>query len=132
MPSGNSFSQALGAFVQQGFERDAVDQVHWVQHVAFGFAHLLALRVEHQAVDVDVFEGHFAGEVRGHHDHPGDPEEDDVVAGDQHRGGQVEVVVLCSAGDRTGDGLAHTRFARQIAASASGTLASCVAAPTQR
>ncbi len=41
-----------------------------------------------------MLERHAAGEVRGHHDHPGDPEEDDVVAGDQHAAGQVEVVVV--------------------------------------
>ena len=81
--SGFGFAQALGAFVEQGFERDAVDQVDRVEHVAFGLAHLFALGVEHQAVDVDVLERHFAGEVRGHHDHAGDPEEDDVVAGDE-------------------------------------------------
>jgi hypothetical protein len=57
-------------------------------------AHLLALRVAHQAVDVHVLERHAAGEVRGHHDHPGDPEEDDVVARDQHAAGQVQVVVV--------------------------------------
>ena len=78
---GLGFAQALGAFVEQWLQGDAVDQVNRVEHVAFRLAHLLALGIEHQAVDVDVFEGHFAGEVRGHHDHPGDPEEDDVVAG---------------------------------------------------
>ena len=32
-------------------------------------------------------------EVLGHHDHPGDPEKDDVVAGDQGAGRQIQVVV---------------------------------------
>jgi len=36
-------------------------------------------------VDVDVFERHATREVRGHHDHSGNPEEDDVVACDQYR-----------------------------------------------
>jgi hypothetical protein len=31
-------------------------------------------------VDVDMLERHATGEVRGHHDHAGHPEEDDVVA----------------------------------------------------
>ena len=84
----------MRALVQQGFERNAVDQVHGVEYVALGLAHLLALRVQHQAVDVDVPERHAACEVGAHHDHPGDPEEDDVVARDQHAAGQVEVVVV--------------------------------------
>jgi hypothetical protein len=41
--------------------------------------------VAHEAVHVHRVERHLAGEVRGHHDHPRDPEEDDVEAGDQHR-----------------------------------------------
>ncbi|MNV18634.1 hypothetical protein D3C71_1094660 [compost metagenome] len=87
-------AQAGGALVEQRLQRNAVDQVHRVEHVAFGLGHLLALRVAHQAVDVHVLERHAAGEVRGHHDHPGDPEEDDVVARDQHGAGQVEVEVV--------------------------------------
>jgi hypothetical protein len=89
MPSGNSFSwpwqsaglfpgaQAGGAFFHQRFQRDAVDQVHRVKHIALGLGHLLAFVVAHQAVDVHVAERHLAGEVLGHHDHPGHPEEDD-------------------------------------------------------
>ena len=77
-------AQAGRALLEQRLERDAVDQVDRVEHVAFRLAHLLALRVAHQAVDVDVAERHLAGEVHRHHDHPGDPEEDDVVAGDEH------------------------------------------------
>ncbi len=87
-------AQAGGALFQQGLERDAVDQVHRIEHVALGLGHLLALGVAHETVHVNVFERHAAREVRAHHDHPGDPEEDDVVARDQHGGGQVEVVVF--------------------------------------
>ena len=36
-------------------------------------------------VDVDVAKRHLAGEQGRRHDHPRDPEEDDVEAGDQHR-----------------------------------------------
>jgi len=35
-----------------------------------------------------MMKGHFAGEVAGHHDHPGDPEKDNVKAGDQDGGRQ--------------------------------------------
>ena len=42
--------------------------------------------VAHQGVDVDGAERHIAHEVQAHHHHAGDPEEDDVEAGDQHVG----------------------------------------------
>ncbi|EGF33004.1 hypothetical protein IMCC9480_1430 [Oxalobacteraceae bacterium IMCC9480] len=42
---------------------------------------------------VDGIERHLAGEVRGHHHHPRDPEKDDVEAGDQHRRWQEHLVV---------------------------------------
>ena len=82
-----------------------------------------------------MFERHFAREVGGHHDHPGDPEEDDVVACYQHAAGQVEVVVaqavgVCPALGRGGNGLAHTRFAHQIAASVPASSHSCIVGPS--
>ena len=91
---GLGLAQALAAFVQQGLQGDAIDQIHRVEHIALGLTHLLALRIAHQTVDVHMLERNLACEVRGHHDHAGDPEEDDVVAGDQHAAGQVQVVVL--------------------------------------
>src|SRR5690606_32076938 len=51
----------------------------------------------HQTVDVHMLEWHAPGEVLGHHDHPGNPEEDDVVASDQHGGRQVQVEVVVSS-----------------------------------
>ncbi|MCY1511051.1 hypothetical protein D9M68_454450 [compost metagenome] len=91
---GLGLAQALGALVEQRGQLDAVDQVDRVEHVAFRLAHLLALGVAHQAVDVHVLERHSAHEVLGHHDHPGDPEEDDVVARHEHGRGQVQRQVL--------------------------------------
>ena len=142
MPFGNSFftrAATLGAvsglrrpvvdFLISVIEVDALDQVHRVEHVALALAHLVAVRVVHQAVDVDVAERHLAGEVQRHHDHPGDPEEDDVVAGDQHVGGQEQVLL-----DRLGrpaegrerelrgrvPGVEHVFVARELAAVAGG------------
>ena len=40
-------------------------------------------------MDVDVAERHLLHEVHAHHHHPGDPEEDDVEARDEHRGGVI-------------------------------------------
>ena len=45
--------------------------------------HLLPLRVADQGVDEHPLERDLADEVQAHHHHPGDPEEDDVEAGDQ-------------------------------------------------
>ena len=78
---------AAGALVHQGLEVDAVDEVDGVEHVALGLGHLVAVGVAHQAVDVDLAEGHVVHELQAHHDHAGHPEEDDVEAGDQHAGG---------------------------------------------
>ena len=75
-------------------QRDPVDEVQRVQRVALGLGHLLAVGVAHQRIDVDVAERHLAGEVQRHHDHPGDPEEDDVKARDEDRGGQERLEVL--------------------------------------
>ena len=93
-------AQADDTLVQQRRQLDAINEVHRVQHIAFALAHFLALCIAHQAVDVDVLEGHGAGrvlgcgrEVRGHHDHPGDPEKDDVKTRDQHGGGQEQVLL---------------------------------------
>ena len=49
-----------------------------------------------------MFERHLAREVRGHHDHACHPEEDDVVAGDQDAGGQVQIAVRCFVGPAHG------------------------------
>ena len=123
------FAQTLAAFVQQRFKRNAVNQVHGVQHIALGLAHLLALRVTDQTVDVDMFERYLAGEMRGHHDHAGDPKEDDVVACDQDTGGQVQVciqefVARSVAERRCSVELARVRFAP-------GLMNSCITLPPQ-
>ena len=52
-----------------------------VDDVAAGLAHLHALRVADEAAEVDGVEGHLAGVLDAEHDHAGDPEEEDVVAG---------------------------------------------------
>ena len=78
--------EVAGALGHQVLQADAIDQVQGVQSVALGLGHLLTFRIAHQAVDVHLAERHFAGELQRHHDHAGHPEEDDVVAGDQHIG----------------------------------------------
>ena len=54
-------------------------------HVALGLGHLLSVVVAYQAVDVDRRgTGPRLRKLQPHHDHPRDPEEDDVEAGDQY------------------------------------------------
>ena len=66
------------------------DEVEGIEGVAEAFAHFAAVFGADEAVEVDVVEGHLAGEVEAHHDHAGDPEEEDVVAGFEH-GCRVEL-----------------------------------------
>ncbi len=85
--------QARGALLDQGFQVDAVDDVQRVKDVALGLGHLLALAVAYQTVYVDSLERNLRRavfvlhQVHGHHDHTGNPEENDVETGDQHVGG---------------------------------------------
>ncbi len=90
--------QRGGGFPDQGFQIDAVDQVQRINRVALGLGHLLAFRIAHDGIDVDLAERHLAGEILGGHDHARDPEEDDVEAGNQHRA-RDEGLVLTPVGD---------------------------------
>src|SRR5262249_56197277 len=70
---------------------EAVGRGERVHGVAARLGHLAAGRVADQAVQEDVAERHGVGRVvvahrvQAEHHHPGDPEEQDVVAGDQDR-----------------------------------------------
>ena len=79
--------QVGGAFCHQVFERDAIDDVQRIEDIALGLRHLGAVRVPYQPVRVDGPEWHVTGEAQRHHDHSSDPEENDVVPGDQDIGG---------------------------------------------
>ena len=81
--------QAAGALLHQTFQINAVNDVQRVEHVTLGLGHFLALAVAHQAVHVDLAEGHLLHHVEAHENHAGDPEEDDVEAGNQHAGGVI-------------------------------------------
>ncbi len=77
------------------------DDLDGVDDVALGLRHLLAIGVADEGVDVDLAEGDGVGEgargavghrdveheVGAEHDHAGDPEEEDVEAGDEELGG---------------------------------------------
>ena len=63
-----------------------VDELQRVDDVALGLAHLLALFVADQGMHVDRVERLFIQEFKTHHHHAGNPEENDVEAGDQNVG----------------------------------------------
>ena len=71
-------AQRIGAIV--------VDEVQGVDDIALRLRHFRALLVTDERVDIDVAEGDLFLEMEAHHHHAGDPEEDDVEAGDQHIG----------------------------------------------
>jgi len=81
-----------GAFFQQLFQRNTVNHIQRVNDVTLGFGHLLAFVVADQTGHVDGMEWNLRlavfifDEVHGHHDHAGDPEEDNVEAGHHHAG----------------------------------------------
>ena len=77
----------------QGVGAVLLRHLQGVDAVAQALGHLPALVVPDQAMDQDLLKGVLAHLLAAGEDHPGHPEEDDVVAGDQHGGG-VEVVQL--------------------------------------
>ena len=76
-----------GTFFHQRVQVDAIDQVDRVEYVPLRLGHFLAVAVADHAMYVDLVERYLLAKMQGHHDHPGDPEKDDVKAGDQHRTG---------------------------------------------
>ncbi|CCJ87390.1 hypothetical protein BN133_3767 [Cronobacter dublinensis 582] len=81
-----------GALLKQVFKGDAVNHIQRVDNVPLGFGHLLAFVIADKPGHVDGVERHLRlavfifDEVHGHHDHAGNPEEDNVEAGDHHAG----------------------------------------------
>ncbi len=79
--------QSGDALVGQVLQFDAVDEVNGVEDVALGLGHLLTVGIPHQTMDIDFMKRYLASEFQPHHDHPRDPEENDIEAGDQDVGG---------------------------------------------
>ena len=75
----------------QGVGTIAVDHFQRINAVAQRLGHLAALVVAHQTVDQDRMEGRLSGVLVGGENHPGNPERNNVVAGDQHVSG-IEVI----------------------------------------
>ena len=81
--------EAAGQFFQQGVSPDTVQQIDGVQHIALGLGHLLSGRIADQARDIHLAERDLAGKFQPQHDHPRDPEKDDIKARHEHAGGVV-------------------------------------------
>ncbi|MBT9159616.1 MAG: hypothetical protein DDT26_00876 [Dehalococcoidia bacterium] len=64
-----------------------------VEHILARFAHLIAFLVSNESMKVNLAERNLAGVLQAHHDHPSHPEEEDIVAGLQHRGG-IEIAQI--------------------------------------
>ncbi len=69
----------------QGIGAELIHHMQGINDVAFGLAHLLALSVPHERMDVDIAEGYVVHKSEAEHDHAGDPKEQDVEPGDERR-----------------------------------------------
>ena len=100
--------QAARPLGDQRIKRDTIDDIERVQHIALGFGHLLAICIPDKTMNVDRFEGHLRcavgmlHEMHGHHDHPGDPEKNDVETRYEHIGRveQLQFRRLCRPSQR--------------------------------
>ena len=70
--SENSKTEGVGAILR--------DKVHWVNHVTLRFAHLLAMSIENETVEIDFFKWYFTGDIDAHHNHTGNPGEENIGA----------------------------------------------------
>ena len=67
----------------EGVGAELVDHLQGVDDVALGLAHLVAVHVAHQGVQIDILERNVLHDVEAHHHHPGHPEEEDVEPGNE-------------------------------------------------
>ncbi len=72
----------------------AVDYLQWIDPCAQRLGHTPALGVADNAVNQDVVKGLLPHQVQAAEDHSRDPEEDDVIRGDQHTVGIKVAQVL--------------------------------------
>lgn len=68
-------------FAVEVVEADAADDLVWFDDVSKAFGHLAAVLVADDAVEEDFRERELVGKLLSQHDHSGDPEEEDIVAG---------------------------------------------------
>ena len=66
-----------------------IDDLQGINDIAARLGHFLSLLVADKLVQVDGVEGHFVHDGQLHHHHAGDPEEQDILPGDQHIGREI-------------------------------------------
>ena len=71
-----------------------VDDLQRVDDIPLGLAHLVAFFITNQAVQINIFEGDFSGIFDAHHNHAGDPEEQNIITCFQYTRG-VEITEIC-------------------------------------
>ena len=79
----------IGQPEAQGVGPELLDHVDRIDAVALRFRHPFAVAVENLGMDEHVVERNLADVVQARDHHPGDPERDDVAAGDEHAGGII-------------------------------------------
>ena len=72
------------------------NEIHRIDDVAFTLAHLLAVGVEDETVEVDLLKRNFARNVKPHHNHTGNPGKEDVGASFHDVERIIRVEILCS------------------------------------
>ena len=60
-----------------------INDVQWVNHVARGFGHLLALGIADQPVQINRIKGDLIDHGQLHHHHPRNPEKQNILPRDQ-------------------------------------------------
>src|SRR4051812_4279094 len=57
-----------------------IDQAQRINHIPFGLGHFFAFFISHHGVQIDFPKRNLAHEMDSHHDHPGNPKENDIKA----------------------------------------------------
>ena len=55
-------------------------ELHWVNDIAFTFAHFFAMGIKNETVEIDFLKWHLARNVKSHHNHASDPSEENIGA----------------------------------------------------
>mmetsp|Transcript_6766 Transcript_6766/g.16439 ORF Transcript_6766/g.16439 Transcript_6766/m.16439 type:complete len:545 (-) Transcript_6766:224-1858(-) len=76
---------ALLQLLLQPLQGSALNDLDRINHIAQGFAHLAAILVPDHRVQENGIERQLVCQREPHHDHPRDPEEQNIVPGFQHR-----------------------------------------------
>ena len=77
------FGRQVGDSKPKGICAVFIDDIERIDSVAFRFRHRLPIAVKNFGVDVDFLKGNFIHIVKASHNHPRDPEGDDIPTRDE-------------------------------------------------